>query len=179
MPDKYAQYGGSTELWDKLVRKIGEVAASKAHVKVGILQREGAQVITDEEAEGATVPFTMVELAATHEFGSPSAGIPERSFIRATMRREEDALRTTAVQVATGIIDDKLTIEQGLGLLGAKAATEIRNTIRNSQTEGPQPQANAPATIAAKGSSTPLVDTGRLINAITWQVAKGEDGGGT
>jgi hypothetical protein len=30
------------------------------------------------------------------------------------------------------------------------------------------PPPNAPSTVAKKGSSRPLVDTGRLVNAITW-----------
>lgn len=149
-----------TKLWDQLRKKLPE----GAHVQVGVIGAAGAAT-----TEGG---ITMIELAAIHEFGSPKAGIPERSFIRSTFDRPEvlEQLQVMAKGYARAVVADKMTWEVALGRLGAWAAAQIKGTIKRKLTTGPNPQENAPSTIARKGSSTPLIDTGRLINAITWLV---------
>lgn len=132
-----------------------------AHVRVGVLAGSG-------DHDG----ISMIELAAIHEFGSPAANIPERSFIRSTFARTDivDGLNRQAAALARAIVAGKLTADVALGRIGAWAAAQIKGTIRNKMTEGPEDQALKPATIARKKSSTPLVDTGRLLGAISWLV---------
>lgn len=151
-----------TKIWDRLRAKLPE----DAHVKVGVL--------TNAKHPGSGI--SMLELAAIHEFGSPAAGIPERSFIRATFERAEveAKLQAFAGRLAKAVVDDKLTWQQALGQLGAWATSQIKMTIKQRLTDGPEDQANRPSTIAKKGSDLPLVDTGRLINAITWIVMRGK-----
>lgn len=172
--DEFEAYA-DTALWDKLVAKLGEVIASKAHAKVGVLSDKGSQQVVAGEGEEAS-SFTVVELAAVHEFGSEDGSIKERSFIRSTMRREQDEFRYLCADLVTKFVNSEdYPIDNVLGILGAKAAAEIKSTIRDELTEGPEDQANAESTIAEKGSSTPLVDTGQLINAITWAVVFGDE----
>lgn len=146
-----------TKMWDQLRKKLPE----GAHVQVGVIGAAGSAT-TDSG-------ITMIELAAIHEFGSPKAGIPERSFIRSTFERPEvlEQLNVMARGYARLVVADKITWDVALGRLGAWAAAEIKGAIKKKLTTGP---ALAPATIVRKGSSTPLIDTGRLINAITWLV---------
>jgi len=160
--DPHAKIDAKT--WEKLREKL----PTNARVRVGVLAGAGG----DAKASSG---ITMLELAAIHEFGSPAAGIPERSFIRSTFDREDVRLRLNMMgaRLARAIVANKMDWTQALGMLGAWAASQIKSTIKNRLTTGPDPQENRPATIEKKGSDLPLVDTGRLINAITWLVTGG------
>lgn len=154
---------GSAKLTDKAWQAIKAFAvgqkAQDAHVKVGVVGPTAGVA-----AEGA---MTMVELAAIHEFGAPDAGIPERSFIRSTFAKKQGDVDKVAARLAKKFLAGEMPLERALGLLGAWGAAEVKKSITVG--EGIQP-ANAPATIARKGSSRPLVDTGRLVGAISWEV---------
>lgn len=145
-------------VWRQLKRKFGKELAKK-HVRVGVLASEGGR----ENHDG----ITMVELAAIHEFGSPAAGIPQRSFIRETFEQAStrDAQKKLLDKLAGAMLKNKIEPDAALALLGTWAVNEIKQRIRSGI-----PPKNAASTIAKKGSSTPLVDTGRLINAVTHKV---------
>lgn len=151
-----------TKDWDKLRKRLPDGSI----VKVGVLAGSG---------NASSGSISMLELAAIHEFGSPKNHIPQRSFIRATFERAEVAktLQLMGSRFAKAIVNDKMTGRDALDKMGAWAAAQIKKTIKNRQTTGPDSQANKPETIARKGSSTPLVDTGRLVNAISWMVVLG------
>lgn len=115
--------------------------------------------------------ITMVELAAIHEFGSPKNNIPERSFIRSTLEEKHKEIAQMISQLAAQIVSGKLNSYRAHEILGAWAASAVKNKI----TQGPHiPPPLKPGTIKAKGSSRPLVDTGRLVQSITYEVVKGE-----
>lgn len=135
--------------------------AKDAHVKIGVLESKGGGGSPD----GSSV--SLAELAAIHEFGAPKAGIPARSFLRKTFTDEEgrEALSRFLTRTGRQLIADKLDVKTALDQLGAWAVAQIKKRIKEHI-----PPPNKPATIKAKGSSTPLVDTGQLINAITWEV---------
>ncbi len=135
----------------------------KGSVKVGILSDAGDDV-----------GFALVELATIHEFGN--GHVPERSFLRATFRRERDALGKLCARLVKGIMNGRITPEQAFGLLGTWGVAQVQRTIRRRLTEGPEDQRNAPSTIKAKGSDTPLVDLGILAAAITHKVELSEGG---
>ena len=155
----------NTKKLTALKAKLGEL--SKARVKVGVLQ--GA----DESVETEHGELTIAELAAVHEFGAPSVGIPERSFIRGTFNSPEGQEEITkfTTELADQIIKNEVAPRQALQMLGAKGAAMVRAKIR-SHVPPPLKQ----ATIDRKGSSTPLVDTGHLINAVSWETVESEDG---
>lgn len=144
-------------------------ASRSIHVKVGVVGDE-AKKVHDEESG-----LNMAELAAIHEFGAPAAGIPERSFIRATLdgKRGEYA-RDLLPRLFRGVVERRTSIWQAFELAGMQMAADIKARI----TEGPGiPPPLAPSTIARKGSDRPLVDTGRLLGAITWKVELGPKAG--
>lgn len=141
-----------------LVKKLGVLASKK--VRVGVLGSKGG----NEDRDG----ITMVELMAIHEFGSPAANIPKRAPIKGTfdkleVQREQAKL---SAKLMDRILDDKITIDQALELLGTWGAAQVKNRITNEDIPPPL----KPATIAKKGSTKPLVDTGRLLGSITHEV---------
>jgi hypothetical protein len=168
---KSVGYRADTKQWDAIRKAI--VKTSK-RVKVGVLTD-----LAHKTAEGTDGEISMLELAAIHEFGSPAAGIPERSFLRATLNGQRDKVNASIEKIVgaevralletPGVSETQAeaAATRALGKLGLQLVAMIRATIRNRQTVGPEDQANAPSTIAKKGSTLPLVDTGQLINAIT------------
>jgi hypothetical protein len=96
--------------------------------------------------------------------------IPSRSFLRSTA--DENA-RTYAGAISRGLgrtVDGKTTIEQVLGLVGEKVVADVNRRIRAGLT----PDIKA-ATKRRKGSSKPLIDSGQLVNSITYEVRKTGD----
>lgn len=157
----------NTTVWKRIQRALllESAAAKESHVKVGIIASKGGKATVGDG------DLTMIELAAIHEFGSPAAGIPQRSFIRSTFTRQENI---KAMVELTGKLTSKviqgMPLNQALGLIGTWAVARIRETIDERLTQGPENQANAPSTIRKKGSDQPLVDTGRLKQSLAWKV---------
>ena len=150
---------GSDAVWRRVFKTAVEMRTIK--VQVGVLSGQGGETTEDG--------ITMVELAAIHEFGSPAANIPERSFIRRTfVDRVPNELARVIAALTRGVVAEKLGVRQAVGQLGAWGAAQVKNTI--TQSDVPPPL--AASTIARKGSSKPLVDTGHLVGAITWKVTE-------
>lgn len=157
---------GDDAPWRKLYQNV--LAANTYKVHVGVLAEKGG------DATHVDSGMTLIEIAATHEFGSADGHIPERSFIRSTLYvRSQAALAQKIEAAAKLVIDGKLEPKKALELLGTFAASEIKNTITFNEADGygeyPYPPL-ADSTIKAKGSSVPLIDTGQLKNSITYVV---------
>lgn len=95
-------------------------------------------------------------------FGGP---IPERPFLSNAMRdnrgKYRDAMQTAAGAILRGDYDNR----QALQRLGIMAQGDIQSEI-TSLSSPP----NSPVTIAIKGSSNPLIDSGGLRQSITYLV---------
>lgn len=105
----------------------------------------------------------VVELGAIHEFGTER--VPERSFLRSTIREKRREHNDMIRRLGRNVIRGTETIERALGIVGTVVAANVQETIADGV-----PPPNAPSTIARKGSSTPLIDTGALRQSITHQV---------
>jgi hypothetical protein len=145
----------------KLVREIRH-----AHVKVGVIAE--SESTSPPEKAGA---LTVAEIAVVNEFGTEDGRIPARSFVRASFDEQREKLVELGANLMKQVIDRKLTLDRALGILGLSLATSIKLKIRSSV-----PPPDAPSTVAAKGSATTLVDTGRLLHSITWAVDKNGEG---
>lgn len=138
-----------------LIRRIAK-SDKPVSITVGFHDAEG----------GATTAGgkTVLEIATMHEYG---LGVPMRSMIAAWFdaneAKNEEVLRKLGAMVVKG----KLTPEQGLEQAGLLMVADVQARI----TGGIEPP-NAPATIAKKGSSTPLVDTGQMKSAIRHKVQR-------
>lgn len=153
----------------EIAKRLLEIARA-GHVKVGVL---------DAGPGGVSYPsggLTVAEIAALQEFGSSDGHTPERSFMRSTLEAKRDKLREMSVDLIDKILAGEMDVERAKGILGAYLAAEMKKTITTG--EGVPPP-NAPSTVAEKGSSRPLVDSSRMVNAITWADEKsGESAGG-
>lgn len=110
-----------------------------------------------------TAEATVAEIGFWNEFGTVT--IPERSFMRSTVQEEKKAIISLQRKLLKSISQGKMDIVKALGILGEFLSDKITQKIVSLR-EPP----NKPATIKAKGSSNPLVDTGQLKNSITYEV---------
>lgn len=141
----------------KLVQTITD--PSKAVVDVGVIGSAGDAQAQDGE-------FTVAQLAEWHEFG---VGVPQRSFLRAWADAETAKIEQVIRGLTKRIIEGKLTREQALEQFGAWAAGQVQAFISAGRVVPPL----HPTTVARKGSSTPLIDTGQLRQSITYEVRPG------
>lgn len=165
-----------------LLRSVRDDAS---FVKVGLLGSKKA-ARTGEK-------FTNAQLGIVHEFGT--ARTPARPFIGPAFRQNEAKYKVILSDLVTRLVKTGArSYTDALNMLGAKAAADFKNFV----TTGTQiPPPNAPATLerkmardhanwVAKGAKSrkkpgtvfegpvmaprTLVDTGRMVGAITWLV---------
>jgi hypothetical protein len=146
----------------RLHARVKAAAAAKTKLKIGVLTGSG----TEPGSE-----ITLVELAAIHEFGSPAAGIPERSFLRKTFQLQREEIKAMTEKLAKRFLEDKIELNDALGLLGQWLVARVRETITNQLVTPRLSESEAGRrTIKRKGSSVTLIDTGHLINAISYEI---------
>lgn len=123
------------------------------------------------KAAVAKVLATLAQIGAAHEFGVPKLGIPERPWLRPGIRSgTEDYIRLNRRNIIR-IMKGEMTGAQALQQLGAMAVGKVQKYIRNG--------VFAPlkaATIRRKGSDKPLIDTGQMMQSITFVVREKEGG---
>lgn len=145
---------------DKVFAKIQhQLHGHHPKVVVGLL---GSHASRGEDGH-----ISNVALGVVHEFGAPRAGVPERSFLRRTFDAKKELWYGLALRLLKKVAADKLDLDTAFGLLGEKMKADIKLGI-TSGVGIPPP--NAPATVKAKGSDRPLVDTGRLVGSIDYEV---------
>lgn len=162
-------------------RILGEFGGEVDAVDIGLL--------ADEDAD-------LVIIGAANEFGTRDGHIPERSFIRVGVDKNQAAIDKLAESIWGQILDDRMTVEDGLSRMGEEIQRHIQRWI-NELSFPP----NAPSTIRQKarkkgraqiraakkkgsaeleqvlaGFDNPLIDTRRLLNSIRWVLAKTSDG---
>lgn len=161
---------------DRGARALAESlrALGKARVRVGVLADAPKKTGTRTGKRGRQIQqaATLAEVAAAHEFGT--ATIPQRSFIRATVDLKAAVIAAEQEKLAAQVVDSKITPEVAMERLGAAVQGMVQ--VRIAEGIGP---ALAPATVARKGSSKQLVDTGQLRSSVTYQVLQGGTGGGS
>lgn len=150
-----------TRGWKALRKAWGELGGLR--VNVGVLASKGGL-----EIHGPDGDITLIEIAAIHEFGSPAANIPERSFIRRTFINKEKEIAAAIGKAATAVAYG-MDAKKALDIVGLYMSTEVKKTVTAGEHIPPPLQ---PATIARKGSDRPLVDTGRLVQSVSWEVVK-------
>ena len=126
-------------------------------VKVGVMG--------SESAEGTSV----VDYAFYNEFGTST--IPPRPFMAMTADKNRDKVQAFAGFMVGKMIDGRLDANTVLKNLGEWYKAQIQLTIRNAKSWA---EPNVPSTIAMKGSSSPLIDTGRLVNSISYELVNGK-----
>lgn len=146
--------------WKELQRRFAGI--ERASVRVGLV---GPAASAEQDG------VSLLDIGIFHELGTRF--IPARSWLRRTFEVRYDELRAMQLKIAKALVLGKVqTIAQAMGLLGAWGAGAIRAFVTQGNVTPPL----AAETIRRKGSSKPLVDTGAMINAVTWQVDEGNGG---
>ena len=136
---------------NRLIRVVGSGPGS---VDVGVIGTKADQAYTDG--------VTVAQIAEWAEFG---IGQPLRSWLRAWIEQNEEPLRQVQRNEYRQVLTGAQTKEQALARIGVWITGQIQARIA----EGIDPE-NAETTIAQKGSSTPLIDTGQFRSSISNRV---------
>ena len=121
---------------------------------IGVLRNSG------RETNGTD----LVDVAFYNEFGTRH--IPSRPFVRIASDEHGDEWQTLAEKGLTAITEGRMSRKQVLDLVGLRAKADVQKVFGDKT----KLQPNAPATVARKGSSAPLIDTGRLRQSINYRI---------
>lgn len=112
--------------------------------------------------------LTVGEVAAIHEFGAPSRGIPARSFLRLGMKKARVPVMSLAKIIFAKVARGEATDREALTKI---ADIMISTTTACFSTRGFGTwQDLAESTIARKGHADPLLDTEQLKQSIKAEV---------
>lgn len=134
-------------------------AATKMGVYVGLpKEKVGGKVYGNGQS--------VMDIGARHEYGTDT--LPRRSFLRVPFANKQKELEAAIATQFRKVIEQGVPAKDALGMVGVKAQQVSQDAFRNRGYGSWKPL--APETIAQKGSSAPLIDTGTLRNSITWVV---------
>ncbi|CDZ74864.1 hypothetical protein ING2D1G_0705 [Peptoniphilus sp. ING2-D1G] len=159
---------------DEVLKRLQELESMS--VKVGILSSSSGEMlmIANVHEFGCDIPVTnKMRVFFLHNFGTwikkDVIKIPERSFIRSSFDDKKDSVEETGENLITQVVEGQLGARNFYEMLGQTCVQVIKEFI----TAGISP-ANTNLTIQNKnGKSTPLIDSGRLINAIDYEIVGG------
>ncbi len=156
---------------------IGQASKDSPFVKVGVQEKDGAKEKKQRDQGEADNMVRLLLVAIVQEFGTDKAGknkditIPERSYIRSTADEKKKEWAKLNDELLTKIFKG-MSIEKALKIQGQRMRADIQKKI-----EAIEDPILKLATILAKGSSKPLIDTAQLIQSIREQVVKKKIGG--
>jgi len=127
--------------------------STTAKVTVGIHKEQGSK--THGNA-------TNIDVGVFHEFGL--GHVPQRSFVRGWVDSEISSIVTV---ISSPDVKKALVSKQKIPL--ERVALTLEAMMRARIVRGIRPELSA-QTIARKGSATPLIDTGQLVNSISSRV---------
>lgn len=134
----------------KRLKKIAEAMSEAGTVKVGLPKG------SNNYPDGTSV----IMVGSVHEFGSPARGVPQRSYLRSTMKEQRRAYKALFKKLAKKIAKGEITSEEAMNILGLKVQTDVREKIT---------ELKAPPLKSRDGN--PLIDTGHLRQSIIYEVS--------
>ena len=130
-------------------------------ITVGVHGDDGAE--RHDAANDTGAPLTVADIATFHEFGTST--VPQRSFIRAWYDERQEFIAATLQSQMKLVVAGKITGE----VAAERIALAFEGDVKKRISRGIPPPLQ-PETIARKGSSKPLIDTGMLRNAVRGRV---------
>lgn len=109
--------------------------------------------------------MSVASIAVVHEFGAPIANIPSRPVMTQTTKKYSGVMGPLKARLLREVYAGRLTTTQALAQMGLYWEGKVKGMFREGDF-----QELSPATIAAKGSSRPLIDTAQLRNSCTSRV---------
>lgn len=155
--------GGIAGLIERM-RQIG-----KTQVLIGVpsgnarkKRRKDARTIVDN-----TYPTNNATIAASHELGAPTRGIPARPFLIPTIQNNSRKYTDLMAQGFRNALADGTDPDVVYEKIGLQASSDVKDYIA-AGSFAPLKQ----KTIDRKGSSKPLMDTAEMMNSIGYEVRK-------
>lgn len=145
-------------------------ALSGKSIEVGAIQGEHAWLAAIHEY-GCNITVTPKMRAFLHRQGlhlKPSTKvikIPERSFLRSSHDANAEQVLKQSERALGLVLSGKMSLEQYLDMVGRDYMTMVKKYIVDIDSPP-----NHPYTVDQKGSSNPLVDTGGLVESISYRV---------
>ncbi len=153
----FCEWSKMTKEGEKLKQVIKE--CKEKAVYVGFNSSSGS------EENGASI----VDVAVWNEFGTEH--MPSRPFMRDTLRNNKDEIKSMLASGMKSMIASG-DAEKTFNMVGSKVKGMVQQEIRDGEFEP-----NAPSTIKQKGSSHPLIDTGRMRQSVVYVVRQKGSGG--
>ena len=137
--------------WKKICD--GYRALNGKTIKAGVLKGAGSY-------KGVSIS----QVAKWNEYGTDNGHIPSRPFI--AIATDENKGWQSEVKMQVGRINSSADVNGALNTIGKKMKEDIKSVFGDRSKLRP----NAPSTIAKKGFDAPLIDTGKLQEAIDFEV---------
>lgn len=151
-------------------RQINKIKRKK--IKIGVLGNDSElQMIAHVHEYGADIPVTPKMRAWFAYQGYPLKAsttvikIPERSFLRSGRDKNKARIENKVKTLLPDVIQNNVSVHVFMDMIGQEYAGLIQKELRNLSAPP-----NAQMTRERKGSSNPLIDTGRLLGAIKHEV---------
>lgn len=139
------------------MKRLRGSGRNEPRVTIGVHESEGSAAHGEDGA-------TLIDIAGYHEFGTST--IPARPFISGWADEKRADIEGDLHKMGVAIIRGKVpSVRIALERLGVKFVGDVQVRIK-SNIAPPLAQ----STIDAKGSSTPLIDTGQLWTSVTHKV---------
>lgn len=149
---------------------------SSTHLEIGIFGDSGGDIlmIANVQEYGVSIKVTdkmrgyLSAAKGIHlKKGTTEINIPERSFIRGGFDSSENKVISKGEDLLKQVVHLKLPVSAFFSALGEYTVGLIQEYMTDLKTPP-----NHAVTIKNKGSSNPLIDTGRLRDSITYKVVK-------
>ncbi|WP_333638207.1 hypothetical protein [Tissierella praeacuta] len=148
---------------------------TSTHLEIGVFGEDDSEIlmIANVNEFGCQIEVTEKMRNYLRAIGLPLKNdtkyinIPERSFIRGGYQENKNKIIDNAEVLLEKVINLQFPVETFFETLGEYIVGLIQQYLTDLRTPK-----NHPFTIAKKGSSNPLIDTGRLRQSITYKVVK-------
>ncbi len=114
--------------------------------------------------KGSTYPDgeSVASIAAYNEYGVLSRGQPPRPFFRNMIAAKK---KNWPEAISKTLKSNNYDVERSLGIVGEAISGQLKQSITDLKSPPLRP-----STIAAKGFSKPLIDTGHMLASVDYEV---------
>ena len=106
--------------------------------------------------------------ATVQEFGSGDGRVPARRWLTKGIEDNGQAVQAAMAAAAAAVLDRRVSKPAAVDNLGADVADIVRAHVNSANFPPPL----KPATVARKGHAKAMVDSGKMMQSITYRVNK-------
>lgn len=127
------------------------------------LKKANKEVVAGIQAGAVNDGLQVAEYAIYNEFGTSK--IPARPFMRGYIDNNKDRIIRFCRNGLTQVTLGNASFDQFLNAVGVEMTSGIKKSINTGEWVP-----NAPYTVKRKGSNKPLIDTGVMLNSVTYSI---------